>query len=110
LEIDSCSYIFDRRDQIAEAVKALTKNDVLSLYNSFIAPGNQLRKKLAVHVVSTLPSDETICEPGEDVPATLPKVLIPDAIKFKSERTLAPLPPVPENMAAFARPDKKKSP
>lgn len=80
------------------------------MYNLYIAPGSQVRKKLAVHVMSTLSPDETLCEPGEDVPATLPKVEILDTISFKSQQFLAPLPPVPESLSVFARPVKKKSP
>jgi len=88
---------------VADAVKKVSKQDVAEFYKTVVAPDSLLRRKMAVHVVSSLGSEEAPVDPGNDVPATPPKRQVTDAVAFKSQQYLAPLPPVPDHFPTFQR-------
>lgn len=96
-EIVSEQYNFDRDNVEVAFLKGVTKEDLIKFYKDNIAYNAPRRHKLSVHILSTVPKEETdtaekecVELPGPDI--ELPKpIIVEDVNAFKRDMALYPL-------------------
>ncbi|XP_064631223.1 insulin-degrading enzyme-like isoform X2 [Lineus longissimus] len=105
-EISSEQYNFNRDEVEVEHLRTLTKADVMEFYKSYVAADAPKRRKLAVHIESSAPADESDAtktendeeDPAKDgnnlypVPTLKEPVHIENVPAFKRTLGLFPLP------------------
>lgn len=98
-EISSQHYNFDRDEIEVKHLKTVTKDELLSFYQEFIANNSSKRHKLSVHILSTAeaptPAETTDSADLPDgllpVPPLSEPVVICDMMSFKRDLGLYPL-------------------
>jgi insulysin len=96
-EIITQDYNFDRARIDAEALKCIKKNDIIRFYQTRISQAGSKRRKLAVHVKSSLKktyvAEDSNCTPMDSSSlVTRNTVLIADISAFKAKHTHYQLP------------------
>merc|ERR1712168_577281 len=87
-EIRKKQYHFNRNDMDVEALRKLTKDDVISFYRRFISPASQDRTRLAVVVLG---KDATSLKDGvmeEEGGAESKWAVIDDVLSFQSSHAM----------------------
>ena len=82
-EIYNQRYNFNRVDIEVEALENLTRDDILEFYDKYIAIEAKERRKLAVHVTSTVESDEP-SQDNDKISNDMTGQRISDVIQFKA--------------------------
>eukprot|EP01091_Cochliopodium_minus_P010546 TRINITY_DN2818_c1_g1_i2.p1 TRINITY_DN2818_c1_g1~~TRINITY_DN2818_c1_g1_i2.p1 ORF type:complete len:950 (+),score=301.19 TRINITY_DN2818_c1_g1_i2:340-3189(+) len=76
-------YVFDRRFKVAEELKSITKEDVLSFYRKYIKKGSLHRHKLSSWVFASVAHDKVLTLENFDESGIQ---FIPDLKEFKSSQ------------------------
>lgn len=92
MEITAQQYHFDRANVEVAYLKTLSKDDVIKFYEQMLKASSEVRRKIGVHVVSTLANgdSEAVAE-DYDVTKNGVRKLIDDVTVFKSIHEMYPL-------------------
>lgn len=92
MEITAQQYHFDRANVEVAYLKTLTKKDVISFYERMLKANSEIRRKIGVHVVSTVEGGAGVKAAQDyDVTKNGSRCLIEDVTVFKSLHEMHPL-------------------
>ncbi|XP_025191537.1 insulin-degrading enzyme-like [Melanaphis sacchari] len=93
IEIDTQDYNFNRAQIEVETLKSIHKNDIIEFYHDQISQSGPKRRKLAVHVKSTLynKSKDNFKDVDNSLIVNNNITLIKDITEFKKKHSLYPL-------------------
>lgn len=92
MEITAQQYHFDRANVEVAYLRTLSKKDVISFYEEMLKASSEIRRKIGVHVVSTIEGGAgTNVAKDYDVTKNGARRLIEDVTVFKSIHEMHPL-------------------
>lgn len=102
-EITRREYFFKRNEAVADAVKKLTKTEILQFFKLHLSHESSQRKKLSVHIVKSNPEQNALTPnystdnavellPNVQENPSKGSVLVENYVEFKKQKPLHPIP------------------